>query len=57
MGIIQVGERRFYIWAEIKKKSEEYDVWVISPFLPLVLPEPLYQDEESFKRQLIISSL
>lgn len=50
MEIALVGERRFYIWSEVKIKDEKYNVWLFpTPFLPLEAPEPLYQNEEANK--------
>ncbi len=50
MDIALTGDRGFYIWAEITKENGKTDVWLYpSPFLPLDLPEPLYQQESIFK--------
>lgn len=53
MSLALIGEKKFYIWSEVTKQNEEYDVWMFSsPFLPLEAPEPLHQDEEANKKAI-----
>lgn len=53
MSLALIGDKRFYIWSEVKKNNEEYDVWMFpSPFLPLEAPESLYQNEEANEKTI-----